>query len=111
MALSKERLEIEAMVKKAQNNRCSLCKIGEKSLELTGLAMGEPTNGGTDLFKDSIDLDIEASLEKLRANSWTEFGEINLDHIPNLTQLMPTDNFLEESDDLQLLKFNALNFS
>lgn len=110
MTLSRERLEIEAMAKKAQSNRCSLCKIGEKSLDMTNMAMGETNNGNNDnLFRDTIDLDIEASLEKLRlSNEWDEWNEINLDHIPSFTTELP-ENFIES--DLQLLKFDALNFS
>lgn len=103
MLFSKERLEVEAMVKKARNNRCSLCKIGERSLELTGLALGESTTNEEDLFKDTVDLDIETSLQKLRGSTWEELAEINLDHIPNFS--------FDSDPDLQLFKFDALNIS
>lgn len=96
---------------KLQNNRCSLCKVDEKSLEITNKAMGETNTDHDNLFKDSIDMDIEASLEKLRSSTaWDDFDEINLSHIPNLPDFDTlSDNFLDA--DLQLLKFDALKFS
>lgn len=95
LEMSKERLGMEQMIKNFQNNRCSLCKIGVKSNEVIVTTLGEigTSNQSDTLFRDSIDLDIEASLEKLRSTNYS-LDDIHLE-----------DNFID-TNELDLFKLD-----
>ncbi|XP_058065542.1 fas-binding factor 1 homolog [Anopheles bellator] len=69
---SKERLELQAIRRKLQQNRCSLCKIGEKSQEI-----GDLLTTNTDSVAD--DLKLEASFAEMQQRLDTT--ELKLDQL------------------------------
>lgn len=121
LELSKERLELQSIRRKLYQSRCSLCKIGDRSKEISELLTKngkqpdssfqvpntideiaeEPFKELTN-FDDLIDAELAQSLENM--NSFKSF-EINLNDIPNLTN---TSDHLLDSD-LLMLKFDALH--
>lgn len=121
LELSKERLELQSIKRKLYQSRCSLCKIGDRSKEISELLTKngkqpdssfqvpntideiaeEPFKELTN-FDDLIDAELAQSLENM--NSFKSF-EINLNDIPNLTN---TSDHLLDSD-LLMLKFDALH--
>lgn len=110
--LSRERMQMEEQRRKMLDNRCSLCKIGEKSMEISNLLTDDittkiPNNDDNKFMSDTIDTDINASLNKLRHETMIDEWEIDLNNIPNITDA--SDNLLDA--DLLLLKFDVLNSS
>lgn len=114
LELSKERLELQVMRRKIYQSRCSLCKIGDRSKEISALLTRndqvpntvaeiaeEPFKELTN-FDDVIDAELAESLEQM--DDLKQF-EINLNDIPNLTN---TSDHLLDSD-LLMLKFDALH--
>lgn len=107
--LSKERMQMDEERRTALDNRCSLCKIGEKSMEISNLLSNTHTNvpHNDNMFNDDIDVDLDASLNKLRHETTMDEWEIDLNNIPNIADA--SDNSLDA--DLLLLKFDILNSS
>lgn len=112
--LSKERMQMDEQRRKAFDNRCSLCKIGEKSMDISSLLSNTQTNvphnenNLNNMLNDDIDVDLNVSLNKLRQENTTiDEWEIDLNNIPNITDA--SDNLLDA--DLLLLKFDILNSS
>lgn len=113
--LSRERMQIDEQRRKALDNRCSLCKIGEKSMEISNLLTNTETviphndNNLHNMFNDidMDDVDLNASLNKLRQETTVDEWEIDLNNVPNITDA--SDNLLDA--DLLLLKFDILNSS
>lgn len=121
LELSKERLELQSIRRKLYQSRCSLCKIGDRSKEISDILTKndkqpdssflvpntideiaeEPFKELTN-FDDLIDAELAQSLENM--NDFKSF-EINLNDIPNLTN---TSDHLLDSD-LLMLKFDALH--
>lgn len=121
LELSKERLEIQSIRRKLYQSRCSLCKIGDRSKELSDFLTKtdqqpehsfqvpntiddiaeEPFKELTN-FDNIIDAELAQSLEDL--NDIKSF-EINLNDIPNLTNT--SDHLLDT--DLLMLKFDAMH--
>lgn len=106
-------MQIDEQRRKTLDNRCSLCKIGEKSMEISNLLSNTdnnvaPHNDNNMFDDDGIDTDLNASLNKLRheTNALDEW-EIDLNNVPNITDA--SDNLLDA--DLLLLKFDILNSS
>lgn len=121
LELSKERLELQSIRRKLYQSRCSLCKIGDRSKEISDLLTKNDKRPDNSFpvpntiddiaeepfkelrnFDDMIDAELAQSLENM-----TDFKsfEINLNDIPNLTN---TSDHLLDSD-LLMLKFDALH--
>lgn len=119
--LSKERMEMQALRKQQLQSRCSLCKIGEKSKELSNILTNvdteklthKPYDFATDidvaansLLNDptgsSIDFLLDASLNRMHRMG--RQVEIDLTNIPEITDI--SDNLLDP--DLQMVKLDAL---
>lgn len=109
-------MQLETQRTKMLDNRCSLCKIGAKTAEITSvLRDSESTTLVTNnrheydlLNKDEIDNDLDISMNTLRQHSHINMQDdidIDLNGIPNLTDM--SDNLL--NDDLLLLKFDILH--
>lgn len=125
--LSRERLELQSVRKKLYQSRCSLCKIGERSQELTELLTNENTgikqlpNDMPNLDHEQLNysnfndnqiedmLDREVAIEMSRMNLLTtEGGEFNdtnvgIDAVYTLSA--------DEDPDFLLARFNAMNKS
>lgn len=120
LELSKERLELQSIRRKLYQSRCSLCKIGDRSKELSDILTKDqqpdslyPLPNTIDEiaegpfkeltnFDNMIDAELAQSLENM--DDFKAF-EINLNDIPNLTN---TSDHLLDSD-LLMLKFDALH--
>jgi hypothetical protein len=98
LEISKERMQLQALKQKLSETKCSLCKIGEESI---GLARNSER---TDQLDEFFNYDFNRSMEKFAAQDETA-GEINLDAVPNLTDV--SDNMLDP--DLVMLKFDIIN--
>lgn len=105
-------MQMDEQRRKVFDNRCSLCKIGEKSIEISSLLSKTETNvphnenNLNNMLNDDIDVDLNVSLNKLRQENTTiDEWEIDLNNIPNITDA--SDNLLDA--DLLLLKFDILN--
>lgn len=62
LAMSRERLELQAMRKKLYLSRCSLCKIGERSQEISDLLMkneGTTNRNQSSAIDDLPNLDLD----------------------------------------------------
>lgn len=118
LEISKERLELQKLKKKVFDNRCSLCKIGERSQELSNLITKEDTHRGLESNPSSNPQFVSNNGLPFNSNNVEQFlnrntellnignnFEINLEDIPNLTDT--ADGFLDT--DLLLLKFDVLN--
>lgn len=135
LELSKERLELQALQKKLFQSRCSLCKIGDKSKEISDILtnsagldadlLAHETKGYSidELFgmngldapishdiresTNYIDslLDAQAQASFNRINRMGRLFEINLSAVPDITDI--SDNLLDP--DLQMVKLDALN--
>ncbi|XP_063709114.1 cingulin-like protein 1 [Culicoides brevitarsis] len=109
--LSRERMQLDNVRRKQLDNRCSLCKIGEKSMEISNLLSTTTPNDNIpeqnifDTADDDIDVDL--SLNKLRHENEASNWEIDLNGVPNIGDA--SDNLLDA--DLLLLKFDILNSS
>lgn len=122
LELSRERLELQSIRRKLYQSRCSLCKIGDRSKEISDLLtkndQQQPDNSlrvpntiddiaegpfkELTNFDNIIDAELAQSLENM--DDFKSF-EVNLDDIPNLTN---TSDHLLDSD-LLMLKFDALH--
>lgn len=122
--LSKERIELQALRKRLFSGRCSLCKIGEKSKELSNILTNVEgldtdllayessdilhgidmlTNG--DILQNTfgnLDGVVDASLRRVQHIGRP--AEIDLTNIPEITDI--SDNLLDP--DLQMVKLDAL---
>lgn len=123
LELSKERLELQSIRRKLYQSRCSLCKIGDRSKEITDLLTNSDTKPDHSFqvpnnidaiaeepfkeltnFDEMIDAELAQSLENM--HDFKSF-EIDLNDIPNLTNT--SDHLLDA--DLLMLKFDALRTS
>lgn len=125
--LSRERLELQTLRKKLYQSRCSLCKIGERSQELTDLLttqeskMNQLPNDMPNLEHEPLNYEqynddqIEDLLNREVAFEMNRINEANL-----IDQDDADDNYsrggtfnlpLEEDSDILLARFNAMNKS
>lgn len=118
LEFSQEKLELQAVRKKMYENRCSLCKIGEKSEEINKMLSQHGQQPVSDEDDDVVkfdlekfdinrldkilDREVELSLRKMNEN---RNFEIDLDDIPNITEM--DDEILDPQ--LLLLKIDALS--
>lgn len=107
--LSRERLELQQLRKQLRQTRCSLCKIGDQSKEMSDLlTKGDPeplSRIGTDRVDrvptvDEI-LQADSISDKLSRSNF----QVDLDNLPNLTDLS-TNSF---DPDLLLVKLDLMN--
>lgn len=126
LAISQERVAIQNLRKKLFESRCSLCKIGEQSKELSDILTRSevvPTmddlprfdleNMDVNRLDKILDMEVMESLQKMNYDHRNhqsgggmndEDYEINLDGIPNINDV--SDEFLDEN--LLRVKFDAL---
>lgn len=109
--LNAEKLELQAQRKKIYENRCSLCKIGEKANELKGIMQLSKSANDENDFDDINSANNErANVESFPFNrdgslmSMTNIAE-DLENVPNLVDM--NDEMLDS--DLLMLKFDVLN--
>lgn len=132
LEISKERLELQNLRKKLYQTRCSLCKIGEQSKEISDLLTKTdidekiPSNLVFDnsLYVNNFNSKIMDNIEPVnhvhdllnrevlwpttstdRTNNNGRPFEIDLDDVPNIADT--SDNLLDP--DLLLVKLNVLN--
>lgn len=120
LTISHERIELQELRKKLYESRCSLCKIGEKSQELSQILSKTEKNpesddenqrrvGGNTLESYDINrldriLDNEVEQSMQRMNEMRSF-EVDVEALPNITDV--DDELLDPQ--LLMLKLDAIN--
>lgn len=108
LEISRERLEIQSLRKKLYQSRCSLCKIDDRSKEISDILTKNDDSENPKLDLNQMDFNqIDQYLDNEVANSMSQMNlisggygdfEVNLENIPNVTEfdMMDTEKFLAQ---------------
>ncbi|XP_055371996.1 putative leucine-rich repeat-containing protein DDB_G0290503 [Condylostylus longicornis] len=109
LLLSKERIDLQELKKKVELSKCSLCKIGERSIEISNIITGNDilpdaenyltefnfayNNNFTHNIDQLFDKDVTESLMKMEHINKNFNNELNTDDDNVLNQNLNTQNF------------------
>lgn len=108
LEISRERLEIQSLRKKLYQSRCSLCKIDDRSKEISDILTKNDDSENPKLDLNQMDFNkIDQYLDNEVANSMNQMNlisggygdfEVNLENIPNMTDydMMDSEMFLAQ---------------